>query len=349
MSQSEGKRLNKYISETGYCSRREADKLIDQGRVTINGKVPEMGTKVTDDDEVLIDGKSLRNKEKPIYIALNKPTGITCTTERDVPGNIVDFIGHKSRIFPIGRLDKPSDGLIFLTNDGDIVNKILRAGNNHEKEYVVRVDKPITPDFIKQMSSGVRILDTVTLPCKVEMETKFSFRIVLTQGLNRQIRRMCEALGYEVFKLRRVRIMNISLDGIPNGKWRYLTDAEVAEILAMCEDSTGTEEASKVDAKGHNIRKATDAKLFDSREENRESKARRNQRSNSSKDKTYQGHNADTFRHAPNSKKGKARSESQGRAQQGKPQHSKPNQQSARGNNKPSNTPRVGGTLGLKK
>ncbi|WP_154180316.1 23S rRNA pseudouridine(2604) synthase RluF [Vibrio furnissii] len=302
MSTPTEKRLNKYISETGFCSRREADKLIEQGRVTINGQLPEMGTKVSDDDEVCIDDKPLRSKEKPVYIALNKPTGITCTTERDVPGNIVDFIGHHKRIFPIGRLDKPSDGLIFLTNDGDIVNKILRAGNNHEKEYVVRVDKAITADFIKQMSSGVRILDTVTLPCKVTQETKFSFRIVLTQGLNRQIRRMCEALGYEVFKLRRVRIMNISLDGIPNGKWRYLTEAEVAEILAMCEASSGTEEASRVDSQGQRIRKATDAKLFDSREENQPSKARRNP-------KTFRGHNADEFRHAPNSKKGKTRSE----------------------------------------
>ncbi|MGB5119719.1 MAG: 23S rRNA pseudouridine(2604) synthase RluF, partial [Vibrio fluvialis] len=302
MSQSTEKRLNKYISETGFCSRREADKLIEQGRVTINGQLPEMGTKVTDNDEVCIDDKPVRSKEKPVYIALNKPTGITCTTERDIPGNIVDFIGHHKRIFPIGRLDKPSDGLIFLTNDGDIVNKILRAGNNHEKEYVVRVDKPVTPEFIKQMSSGVNILDTVTLPCKVTQETKFSFRIVLTQGLNRQIRRMCEALGYEVFKLRRVRIMNISLDGIPNGKWRYLTDAEVAEILAMCEDSSGTEEASRVDSKGARIRKATDAKLFDSREENQTSKARRNP-------KTFRGHNADEFRHAPNSKKGKGRTD----------------------------------------
>ncbi len=340
MSQTEGKRLNKYISETGFCSRREADKLIDQGRVTINGKTPEMGTKVTDSDEVLVDGNSLRAKEKPIYIALNKPTGITCTTERDIPGNIVDFIGHKSRIFPIGRLDKPSDGLIFLTNDGDIVNKILRAGNNHEKEYVVRVDKPITDDFLKQMGSGVKILDTVTLPCKIEKETKFSFRIVLTQGLNRQIRRMCEALGYEVFKLRRVRIMNISLHGIPNGQWRYLTDAEVSEILAMCEDSTGTEEASKVDAKGHRIRKATDAKLYDSREENKDSKARRNQKS-----RTFQGHNAENFRHAPNSKKGKARSEGNN-----KPNKSRPTKlQTTKSGHKPSSSPRVGGTLSLKK
>ncbi|ELE2167169.1 23S rRNA pseudouridine(2604) synthase RluF [Vibrio fluvialis] len=341
MSQSTEKRLNKYISETGFCSRREADKLIEQGRVTINGQLPEMGTKVTDNDEVCIDDKPVRSKEKPVYIALNKPTGITCTTERDIPGNIVDFIGHHKRIFPIGRLDKPSDGLIFLTNDGDIVNKILRAGNNHEKEYVVRVDKPVTPEFIKQMSSGVNILDTVTLPCKVTQETKFSFRIVLTQGLNRQIRRMCEALGYEVFKLRRVRIMNISLDGIPNGKWRYLTDAEVAEILTMCEDSSGTEEASRVDSKGARIRKATDAKLFDSREENQTSKARRNP-------KTFRGHNADEFRHAPNSKKGKGRTD---RSEHSRTER-KPKTFVSHAAGKPNGKPaadRKGGTLSLKK
>ncbi|MBY8074761.1 23S rRNA pseudouridine(2604) synthase RluF [Vibrio fluvialis] len=341
MSQSTEKRLNKYISETGFCSRREADKLIEQGRVTINGQLPEMGTKVTDNDEVCIDGKPVRSKEKPVYIALNKPTGITCTTERDIPGNIVDFIGHHKRIFPIGRLDKPSDGLIFLTNDGDIVNKILRAGNNHEKEYVVRVDKPVTPEFIKQMSSGVNILDTVTLPCKVTQETKFSFRIVLTQGLNRQIRRMCEALGYEVFKLRRVRIMNISLHGIPNGKWRYLTDAEVAEILAMCEDSSGTEEASRVDSKGARIRKATDAKLFDSREENQTSKARRNP-------KTFRGHNADEFRHAPNSKKGKGRTDRSEHSRSERKPKTFVSHSAGKPNGKPA-ADRKGGTLSLKK
>ena len=344
MSQDNAKRLNKFISETGFCSRREADRLIEQGRVTINGKVPEMGTKVQLGDDVRVDDKPIAAAtDKPVYIALNKPTGITCTTERDIPGNIVDFIGHKKRIFPIGRLDKPSDGLIFLTNDGDIVNKILRAGNNHEKEYVVRVDKPITEEFIKQMSSGVNILDTITLPCTVTKETKFSFRIVLTQGLNRQIRRMCEALGYEVFKLRRVRIMNISLDGIPNGQWRYLTDAEVAEILAMCEDSSGTEEASKVDSKGKRIRKATDAKLFDSREENQDSKARRNQ-----KNRTFKGRNADEFRHAPNSKKGRYSgnnsSDSKAKPNKGKTFYKPASDKSQR----PAK-PRSGGTLSLKK
>ncbi|MBD1565631.1 23S rRNA pseudouridine(2604) synthase RluF [Vibrio sp. SA48] len=338
MSQQTEKRLNKFISETGYCSRREADKLIEQGRVTINGKLPEMGTKVQPDDDICIDDKPLKSKEKPIYIALNKPTGITCTTERDIPGNIVDFIGHRQRIFPIGRLDKPSDGLIFLTNDGDIVNKILRAGNNHEKEYVVRVDKPLTNEFLKKMASGVEILDTVTLPCKVTQETKFSFRIVLTQGLNRQIRRMCEALGYEVFKLRRVRIMNISLDGIPNGKWRYLSDNEVAEILAMCEGSSGTEDASKLDAQGKRIRRATDAKLYDSREENQTSTARRNQ-----KTRTFKGHNADEYRHAPNSKKGKG---SRTTSASNKSWNNDARQGS---NNDKAPAKRTTGTLGLKK
>lgn len=234
------KRLNKWISETGICSRREADKLIEQGRVEVNGQVAEMGTKVTDLDQITLDGNPLKPKEKPIYIALNKPAGITCTTEQYVAGNIVDFVNHPVRIFPIGRLDKPSDGLIFLTNDGDIVNKILRAGNNHEKEYQVRVDKPITPEFLSQMAAGVAILDTVTLPCKITQTGRYTFTIILTQGLNRQIRRMCETLGYEVFKLRRVRIMNITLDGLASGQWRYLTSQEINTILALCEGSTKT-------------------------------------------------------------------------------------------------------------
>ena len=340
MSQDNAKRLNKFISETGYCSRREADKLIEQGRVTINGHIPEMGTKVVLGDDVCINGQPLKAKEKLVYIALNKPTGITCTTERDIPGNIVDFIGHRSRIFPIGRLDKPSDGLIFLTNDGDIVNKILRAGNHHEKEYVVRVDKAITDDFIHHMSAGVHILDTVTLPCKVTKETKFSFRIVLTQGLNRQIRRMCETLGYEVFKLRRVRIMNITLDDIPNGSWRYLSDAEINEIHAMCEGSVSTEEASKTDSRGYRIRRATDAKLFDCREENQELIARRNQKA-----RTFKGRNADEFRHAPNSKKGNGYSSSAAK----ETSFNKPNRDSHKANTPSGHKPRVGGTLGLKK
>ena len=241
-------RLNKFISETGFCSRREADRYIAEGRVTINGVVPEMGTKVAPGDEVLVNGKPLKAKQEAVYLAFNKPVGITCTTERHVDGNIIDYIGHPKRIFPIGRLDKPSDGLIFLTSDGDIVNKILRAGNAHEKEYVVRVDKPINADFLKRMAAGVPILDTITQPCRIEQISTYVFRIILTQGLNRQIRRMCEALGYEVFKLKRVRIMNVSLDGLGVGEWRYLTQREMADIQQMIEGSSGTEEASRLAA-----------------------------------------------------------------------------------------------------
>ena len=237
-------RLNKFISETGFCSRREADKLIECGRVLLNGIIPEMGTKVFEGDLVSIDGKPLKAKKEPIYIAFNKPVGITCTTEQNIKGNIIDFIRHQERIFPIGRLDKASEGLIFLTSDGDIVNKILRAGNNHEKEYVVTVDKYIHRDFIRKMSKGVPILDTVTQKCKVIQENKQLFRIILTQGLNRQIRRMCEVLGYHVLKLKRVRIMNVNLDGFNSGKWRYLTSDEIENIKRMVSNSVKTEEAS---------------------------------------------------------------------------------------------------------
>ncbi len=241
------KRLNKFISETGYCSRREADKLIEQGRVTVNGELPLLGEKVTPEDHIEVDGTSITSREKPVYLAFNKPVGITCTTELQVKGNIVSFINYKKRIFPIGRLDKPSQGLIFLTNDGDIVNKILRAGNNHEKEYVVTVDKPVTQKFLDKMAGGVPILDTVTRRCKVTQEDKFVFRIVLTQGLNRQIRRMCEALGYRVTKLKRTRIMNITLRGLPVGEWRYLTPREISEIQELVQTSSKTEEASFLD------------------------------------------------------------------------------------------------------
>lgn len=241
MNQTEGTRINKYLSEVGYCSRRAADKLIEEGRVTINGKVPEMGTKVTDADEIAVDGKPIREeKEKPVYIAFNKPVGIVCTTDTRVEkDNIIDYIGYPTRIFPIGRLDKPSEGLIFLTNDGDIVNKILRARNNHEKEYIVRVNRPITAEFIKKMGNGVPILDTVTRKCFVEKVDDFTFRIILTQGLNRQIRRMSEYLGYRVRKLKRIRIMNIELD-VPVGQWRYLTKSELKEIHRLTSDSHKT-------------------------------------------------------------------------------------------------------------
>lgn len=237
-------RINKFISEKGICSRREADKLIEKKRVTINGNLAGIGDKVTSQDEIRIDGKLLNKKDKRIYIALNKPVGITCTTESKIKGNIVDFINYPKRIFPIGRLDKDSEGLIFLTNDGDIVNKILRAGNNHEKEYIVTVDKPINNEFLKGMSSGVKILNTITNPCKVTKESSHVFRIILTQGLNRQIRRMCEAFGYTVLKLKRIRIMNVKLKDLPIGKWRYLTEEELSVINKLTSQSVKTEEAS---------------------------------------------------------------------------------------------------------
>ncbi|MBT8306639.1 MAG: 23S rRNA pseudouridine(2604) synthase RluF [Maribacter sp.] len=232
-------RINKYLSEVGYCSRRAADKLIDQGRITINGKIPQMGTKIVPGDEVRVDGELISEpKERPVYLAFNKPVGIVCTTDTRVEkDNIIDFINYPKRIFPIGRLDKPSEGLIFLTNDGDIVNKILRARNHHEKEYLVTVDKPITKKFLAEMANGVPILDTVTRKCDVEEIDKYQFKIILTQGLNRQIRRMCEYLGYRVKKLKRTRIMNVKLD-IPLGKWRDLTAKELKEINRLISDSS---------------------------------------------------------------------------------------------------------------
>ena len=234
-------RLNKYLSEVGFCSRRAADKLIEEGRVTINGKVPEMGTKVAPDDEVHVDGKLIKNTNKSsVYIAFNKPLGIVCTTDTRVEkDNIIDFINYPKRIFPIGRLDKQSEGLILLTDDGDIVNKILRASNNHEKEYIVTVDKPISQTFIERMSNGVPILDTVTKKCEVKKLSKFEFKIILTQGLNRQIRRMCEYLNYEVQTLKRIRIMNIKLD-VAVGKYRELTQQELQELNQLLKDSTKT-------------------------------------------------------------------------------------------------------------
>jgi len=231
-------RINKYLSEVGFCSRRAADKLLEEGRITINGVVPELGTKVSDEDEILVDGKTIKKEaEEFVYIAFNKPVGIVCTTDtKRENDNIIEYINHPKRIFPIGRLDKPSEGLILLTSDGDIVNKILRARNNHEKEYLVRVNKPITEKFLEKMRNGVPILGTVTKKCEVEKIDTMNFRIVLTQGLNRQIRRMCEYLDYEVKKLRRVRIMNIKLD-LPVGKWRDLTEVELLDLTAMLEGS----------------------------------------------------------------------------------------------------------------
>ena len=235
-------RINKYLSEVGYCSRRAADQLIEEGKVTINGKVPEMGTKVEDGDEVRVNGKliGVPAKQKHVYLAFNKPVGIVCTTDTRVePDNIIDYINYPKRIFPIGRLDKPSEGLIFLTNDGDIVNKILRARNNHEKEYIVTVNQPITKDFITKMRSGVPILDTVTKKCVVKQLGPKKFKIILTQGLNRQIRRMCEHLGYRVRTLKRIRIMNITLD-IPVGKYREFTQEELAKLNHLLSDSSKT-------------------------------------------------------------------------------------------------------------
>jgi 23S rRNA pseudouridine2604 synthase len=225
-------RLNKYISETGVCSRREADKWIEAGRVTLNGAPATLGHKVAPGDEVRIDGNLVGAKKKPIYIALNKPVGITCTTETHVEDNIVQFVGHSERVFPVGRLDKDSEGLILLTNDGDIVNEILRSENEHEKEYVVSVNRPITDLALKMLSSGVKIMGVTTKPCRVERVDAETFRLVLTQGLNRQIRRMCSALGYRVRRLQRVRIINIHVGALRAGDWRYLSDAEVAGLLA---------------------------------------------------------------------------------------------------------------------
>ena len=241
MSTPKQTRINKYLSEVGYCSRRAADKLIDQGRVTINGIIPEMGTKIIPGDEIRVDGELISPPaEKPVYLAFNKPVGIVCTTDTRVEkDNIIDFINYPKRIFPIGRLDKPSEGLILLTNDGDIVNKILRARNHHEKEYLVTVDKPITSEFLNKMRNGVPILDTVTRKCQVEEIGKYQFRIILTQGLNRQIRRMCEYLGYNVKKLKRIRIMNVTLD-MPVGKWRDLTKEELTEINRLVSASSKT-------------------------------------------------------------------------------------------------------------
>ena len=235
-------RINKYLSEVGFCSRRVADRLIEEGKVSINGEITEIGSKVKEGDQVEVEGQKIINptKQKNIYLAFNKPTGIVCTTDRRVePNNIIDFIKYPKRIFPIGRLDKPSEGLIFLTNDGDIVNKILRARNNHEKEYIVSVNRPINKDFIQSMSNGVEILDTITKNCFVKQLGQKKFKIILTQGLNRQIRRMCESLGYRVRSLKRVRIMNIKLD-VPTGKYREITKEELIELNRLLENSSKT-------------------------------------------------------------------------------------------------------------
>lgn len=238
-------RLNKYISETGICSRREADAWIEQGRVSVNGRPAELGTKVEQGDEVRVNGRLVGAKKKQVYIALNKPVGITCTTERHIKGNIVDFVNHPDRIFPIGRLDKDSEGLILLTNNGDIVNEILRVENGHEKEYIVTVDKPLTADFLAGMSRGVHLpeLEVTTKPCRTSRVAERSFRVVLTQGLNRQIRRMCEVFGYEVRRLQRVRIINLKLGALKPGQWRDLTAEELRGLLPERDWGIGSRES----------------------------------------------------------------------------------------------------------
>ena len=250
-------RINKFLSEAGYCSRREADRMIEAGRLTINGQVASIGAQVSAQDTILVDGQVLSLKQSPfVYMAFNKPKGIECTTDQNIKDNIVDFIGYHERIFPIGRLDKSSSGLILMTNDGDIVNKILRAKNNHEKEYIVKVDQPISPDFIEKMSTGVPILETTTLPCHVKQVSEFDFAITLTQGMNRQIRRMCEYLEYQVLGLKRVRIMNVNLD-IPVGQYRMLSEAEMAEINKLISASSKTQEASLENSRPKSFKKSS--------------------------------------------------------------------------------------------
>ena len=234
------KRLNKAISDSGYCSRRKADELIEQGLVTLNDQPVHLGDRVMPGDVIKINGEIIGGPKSDVYLMLNKPVGITCTTDQRVKGNVVDFINFSERIFHVGRLDKPSEGLLLMTNDGDIVNKILRAGNRHEKEYIVRVDRPISTEFIQRMSRGIPILDTVTKPCEVQRVSRFVFKIILVQGLNRQIRRMCEYLNYEVVALKRVRIMNLTLGDLPTGEWRHLTREEVAKLQESLTDSDNT-------------------------------------------------------------------------------------------------------------
>lgn len=244
-------RINKAISDSGYCSRRKADTLIEAGKVTINGTIANLGDRAMPDDEIRVNGIPIKENTNLVYIALNKPVGITCTTDQMVEGNVVDFINHKERIFHVGRLDKPSEGLLLMTNDGDIVNKILRAGNSHEKEYIVKVDRPITADFIKRMGNGIPLteLETITKKCEVEQLSRYVFRIVLMQGLNRQIRRMCEYLGYEVLELKRIRIMNIHLGDLKTGSWRDLTKKELKDLNDALEASDNAPQSERMESK----------------------------------------------------------------------------------------------------
>ncbi|MGJ8666417.1 MAG: 23S rRNA pseudouridine(2604) synthase RluF [Patiriisocius sp.] len=272
-------RLNKAISDSGYCSRRQADVLIERGRVTINGEVMTLGDRAMPGDRIEVDGKLITKNDNLVYIALNKPVGITCTTDRRVKGNVVDFINHSERIFHVGRLDKPSEGLLLMTNDGDIVNKILRAGNRHEKEYIVKTDRHITDEFLHKMRNGIPLdeLETTTKKCEVERVSRFVFRIILIQGLNRQIRRMCEYLGFEVLELKRIRIMNIELGDLPIGKWRDLTPAEISGLQEAVSDS---ENSSFVDQK--NDRGSRKMKEEDDGNRISDSSEKRNNRNSSS-------------------------------------------------------------------
>lgn len=255
MNHPDSVRLNKAISDSGYCSRREADTLIEKGRVTVNGEKSTLGDRVMPGDEVRVDGKLISENAAEVFIMLNKPVGITCTTDTRFDDNVVDFVKHPERIFPVGRLDKPSEGLLLLTNEGDIVNKILRAGNKHEKEYIVKVDRHVTDEFIKRMGSGIPILETVTKRCKVERVSRFEFRIILVQGLNRQIRRMCEYLGYEVVALQRIRLMNLVLGDLPVGEWRDLTVDELKTLRDSVKDSDGLPMAYGKEARKENKEK----------------------------------------------------------------------------------------------
>lgn len=255
MNHPDSVRLNKSISDSGYCSRREADTLIEKGRVTVNGEKSTLGDRVMPGDIVMVDGKLISENATEVFIMLNKPVGITCTTDTRFDDNVVDFVKHPERIFPVGRLDKPSEGLLLLTNEGDIVNKILRAGNKHEKEYIVKVDRHVTDEFIKRMGSGIPILETVTKRCKVERVSRFEFRIILVQGLNRQIRRMCEYLGYEVVALQRIRLMNLVLGDLPVGEWRDLTVDELKTLRDSVKDSDGLPMAYGKEARKENKEK----------------------------------------------------------------------------------------------
>ncbi len=292
-------RLNKAISDSGYCSRRQADVLIERGRVTINGEVMTLGDRAMPGDRIEVDGKLITKNDNLVYIALNKPVGITCTTDQRVEGNVVDFINHSERIFHVGRLDKPSEGLLLMTNDGDIVNKILRAGNRHEKEYIVKTDRHITDEFLHKMRNGIPLdeLETTTKKCEVERVSRFVFRIILIQGLNRQIRRMCEYLGFEVLELKRIRIMNIELGDLPIGKWRDLTAAEISGLQEAVSDSENSSFVDQKNDRGPRKTKEEDdgSRISDSSEKryNRNSSSISEEKNNNKRDKNSLQRNAE--------------------------------------------------------